>query len=120
MTLKSPSLARLAAVLLVASAWAGAAAAEDASATATPAPALPAIARIEVEPATVVLHDAFDGRKVLVFGIAADGQRFDLTQQAKLTPDTASVRVDDEGFVYPARDASASKWVPRVADRFQT
>ena len=69
------------------------------SAAAAEAPARPAIVALEIEPAAVTLHDALDARKVLVFGLGADGQRYDLTAEATLTPDAPNVKVDGDGYL---------------------
>ena len=49
-----------------------------------PAPPVPAINRLELQPATLTLTDGRDARQVLVWGVTADGQRFDLSESAKL------------------------------------
>src|SRR5436190_16132900 len=50
-------------------------------------PPLPAIESIQLEPASLTLADGRDGRQVLVWGVAADGKRFDLSDGATFTPD---------------------------------
>lgn len=64
-------------------------------------PPLPQIQLIQVEPASLVLHDGRDARQILVWGIAKDGQKFDLSDEAKLTPDSPVVSVSEDHFVAP-------------------
>jgi len=64
-------------------------------------PPLPAITELRVEPASLRLVEARDGRRLLVAGRSADGAWLDLTWGARITAETSNLRVDEEGFVYP-------------------
>lgn len=57
-------------------------AAPTAPAATVAAPAVPAIASIELQPASLTLANAVDARQVLVWGVAADGRRYDLSDTA--------------------------------------
>ena len=48
-------------------------------------PALPEIQSIQLEPASLTLHDGRDEQQVLVWGVTHDGQKFDLSDEAKFT-----------------------------------
>jgi hypothetical protein len=69
-----------------------------------PAPSLPAIAKLEIEPPRLVLNGARDSRRVLVTGVTADGQRFDLTRQASFESGGTQVEVAPDGFFTPKSD----------------
>ena len=71
-------------------------------------PGLPEISSLQVEPASLTLHDARDARQVLVWGIAADGQKYDLSDDAKFASDSAVVAVDSDRFVKPVRAGEAT------------
>lgn len=58
-------------------------AADDAAEPLPIAPPLPAIERLELQPASLTLQDGRDSRQVLVWGITKDGRRFDMTDQAE-------------------------------------
>jgi hypothetical protein len=60
------------------------------------------ITRIEVQPSSLVLLSADQGRRVLVTGHTATGQRIDLTNEVQLEPAGNSVKVE-EGLLYPVR-----------------
>ena len=64
-------------------------------------PALPEIESIQLEPASLALHDGRDARQVLIWGIDKHGQKFDLSDDAKLTADSPVVSVGPDGFVNP-------------------
>jgi hypothetical protein len=57
------------------------------------------ITRIEVQPSSLVLLSADQGRHVLVTGLTAAGERIDLTSEARLEPAGNGVKVD-EGLLY--------------------
>ena len=57
------------------------------------------ITRIEVQPSSLVLLSADQGRHVLVSGLTAAGERIDLTAEARLEPAGNIVKVD-EGLLY--------------------
>ena len=70
-------------------------------------PPLPAIQALELQPATLTLNNARDGRRVLVWGMTADGRRFDVTDQATFKPsDNLTVSRDD--YIYPRSGTEGS------------
>ncbi len=92
-------------------------AADKASDKVIPAkPPLPAIKALRLEPATLTLDDLRDARKVLVLGERTDGGVIDLTAEAHLTPDSAGVIVDAEGYV-AAKAVGASTVTVSAAGR---
>jgi hypothetical protein len=58
------------------------------------------VTRIEVQPSSLVLLSAGHGRRVLVTGLTAAGERIDLTSEAQLQPAGNGVKVD-QGLLYP-------------------
>src|SRR5579859_6741921 len=75
--------------------------ADTSESTPPPRPALPAISSIQVEPATLNFADGRDARQVLVWGIAADGRKFDLSDDATFAADSPFVRVEPDHFISP-------------------
>src|SRR4051794_22956435 len=71
-------------------------------------PPLPAIESIQLEPPSLTLADGRDGRQVLVWGVAADGKRFDLSDVATFKPDSDEVAVADGRYLYPAKAGEAT------------
>jgi len=65
-------------------------------------PPLPRIESIQIEPSTLTLDNGRDARQVLIWGIAADGQKFDLSDEATFQSDSDVVTVDSDRFVTPA------------------
>ena len=70
-------------------------------------PPLPAIVSIAVEPASLTLTDGRDARQVLVWGITADGQKYDLSDEATFKTESPLVSVDAERFVTPRQAGEA-------------
>jgi Protein of unknown function (DUF1549)/Protein of unknown function (DUF1553) len=66
-----------------------------------------AITRIEVQPSSLVLLSADQGRRVLVTGLTAAGERIDLTSEASLEPAGSGVKVD-QGLLYPLEQGETS------------
>lgn len=64
-------------------------------------PTLPPIESIQVEPASLTLTDGRDARQVLVWGVTADGRKFDLSDEASFKSQSAQVDVDAEHFISP-------------------
>src|SRR6185295_4407054 len=64
-------------------------------------PALPVIRSLKLEPASLNLEDGRDERRVLVWGEAAGGQRFDLTGEATLKCDSSAIEIDKTGYIVP-------------------
>jgi uncharacterized protein DUF1549/uncharacterized protein DUF1553 len=71
----------------------------------TPAPVA---ARIEVFPASLSLEGPEDARRVLVTGISASGERFDLTKEAIFEVPADLIRLDAEGYFSPLKDGGSS------------
>ncbi len=99
------SMSRIAAILVVgmfavSGGSVASAKSADASEGMPPAPPLPVIDSLQLEPATLTLNNLRDGRKVLVWGMTADGRKFDLSDEAQFKAASANVRVDDEKHVY--------------------
>jgi hypothetical protein len=68
--------------------------------TPIPAPPLPKIVALVTEPAEPTLRDARDERSVLVIGLDADGNRYDLTAAADFKGDTAIATRGADGFFH--------------------
>ena len=66
-----------------------------------PPPPFPAIEKLELLPAALTLEDGRDSRHVLVWGIAADGSRYDLTGEASLKAESDAVKIDEDGYIVP-------------------
>ena len=103
--------------LVTPSAWASKPAA-DAEAT-IPKPPTPAIESIQIEPPALTLDHARDARLVLVWGVAKDGQRYDLTDSATFKAESALVVVGPDRYITPAAAGDASVIVT-VADKKAT
>jgi hypothetical protein len=58
------------------------------------------ITRIEIQPSSLVLLSADQGRRVLVSGLTESGERIDLSNEAELTPAGGGVKVE-KGRLYP-------------------
>jgi hypothetical protein len=90
-------------MVLLALAAAPARAARPAIVEAGPAkPPLPVVESLQLEPASLTLENARDGRLVLVWGVTKDGQRYDLTDSATFKPDSASLVVGDDLYIAPS------------------
>ena len=74
---------------------------------AVPKPDYPSITAIEVQPARLALEDGRDSRRVLVWGKTGDGQRIDLTSEAKFHTESAVVGIDPQNFISPREEGSA-------------
>ena len=71
-------------------------------------PPLPEIQSIKLEPASLTLHDGRDAQQVLVWGIGADGQKFDLSDEAKFVANSPAVSVDADRFVTPLQSGDTT------------
>src|SRR5262245_3091434 len=67
----------------------------------TPAAERPAIVGLEVFPQKLELSGTRDARRIIVSGKDAEGRFYDLSSEAKLTPASAHVAIDKDGFVDP-------------------
>ena len=65
------------------------------------------ITRIEVQPSSLVLLSADQGRRVLVTGLTAAGARIDLTSEARLEPAGSGVKLD-HGLLYPLQQGETN------------
>ena len=88
------------AALLLAAGQAGAKKTEQ-SESGPARPPLPEIQSIQLEPGSLTLDDHRDARQVLVWGIGKDGQKFDLSDEAKFESDSPAVTVDTDRFITP-------------------
>ncbi len=73
---------------------------------ASPAEALE-ITKLVVEPSSLELSAPGEGRRVLVTGITADGEKIDFTNHAQLESGAAAVRVDETGYLMPVEKGQA-------------
>src|SRR5258707_11095441 len=64
-------------------------------------PPMPAIEALQLEPASLTLSNIRDGRQVLVWGVSADGRKFDLTDEAEFKGESDCVTVAKDHYVYP-------------------
>src|SRR5262245_60831191 len=97
-------------VLVVIFAIPQARAAQNAAPTKTPPPprpALPPLRSLKTEPATLILDDARDERRVLVWGESASGQRFDVTDDAVLKTESSEIEIDKTGYIRPKAQGKA-------------
>ena len=60
-----------------------------------------ALTELKVHPETLTLEHARDGRRVLVSGKTKDGTWVDVTPWAMLTPANATVKVHEDGYIFP-------------------
>ena len=70
-------------------------------------PPLPAIESLKLEPESITLTNARDGRRVLVWGVTADGRKFDLTDEATFGGGQ-NVSLDKENYIYPVTAGEGS------------
>jgi hypothetical protein len=66
-------------------------------------PEMPAIVNLSVEPQSLVITDARDSREVLVWGLAQDGRRFDLSSEATFEAKSNVVSVIDGRYLQGAK-----------------
>src|SRR2546422_8927215 len=66
------------------------------------------IEKLVVEPSPLILSSAGEGRRVLVTGIAKDGERIDLTTAAVLKPAGENVKIEKDGFLYPVKEGETN------------
>ncbi|MBI3667572.1 MAG: DUF1549 domain-containing protein, partial [Acidobacteria bacterium] len=62
------------------------------------------LVKLEVQPAKLDLSAPGEGRRVLVTGITQNGERVDLTSAAQLQPAGDIVRIEKDGYLYPAKE----------------
>jgi hypothetical protein len=66
------------------------------------------VVKVEVRPDRVELKTPFEYRQLLITGVLENGDRVDLTRQAKLEAPANIVKVSDAGQVRPAGDGSGA------------
>ena len=66
-------------------------------------PPLPAIESLQLDPPSLTLSNIRDGRRALVWGVAADGTKFDVTGDATFKTDSSNLTIDKEDYIYPHR-----------------
>jgi hypothetical protein len=66
-------------------------------------PPLPQIVSLQLQPASLTLTDGRDARQVLVWGLDAEGRKFDLTDEATLKADSDLVTVGDDRYLMPQK-----------------
>src|SRR4051812_27859765 len=69
-------------------------------AAAIPKAPLPEAAKLVFEPASLTLEDGRDERRVIVWGVTKDGDKFDLSSEAKLTADSQAIEITPDGYVH--------------------
>src|SRR5436305_14945973 len=63
-------------------------------------PPLPAIVALQLEPGSLTLLNGRDARQVLVWGVAADGRKFDVTDLAEFKSESPAVVIDKDHYVH--------------------
>jgi len=71
------------------------------STNAPPKLSLPSFVSLKVEPARLTFLDGRDEHKVLVWGVTAAGDQYDLTAEASFQANSALVELDSQGFIHP-------------------
>jgi hypothetical protein len=61
---------------------------------------LPPAASIQFEPPSLTLEDGRDERRFIVWGVTKDGEKFDLSSEAKITEDSPAIELTADGFVH--------------------
>ena len=59
------------------------------------------VTKIILEPPALVLSEPDQGRRVLVTGVDTDGFKIDLTHEAALEPQGNTVKLGEDGLIYP-------------------
>ena len=63
--------------------------------------------KLVLEPSSLSLTSPDEGRRVLVTGVTADGEKFDLTSQARFEPAGETVRFGKDGYLYGVSSGAA-------------
>jgi hypothetical protein len=66
-------------------------------------PGMPAIVQLSAEPGSLVISDARDSRQILVWGLAQDGRRFDLSGEATFEAKSNVVSVIEGRYLQAAK-----------------
>jgi hypothetical protein len=64
--------------------------------------------KLAFEPASLTLEDGRDERRVIVWGVTKDGEKFDLSSEAKFSEDSAAVEISSDGYVHATAAGEAS------------
>jgi hypothetical protein len=67
----------------------------------------PEIVSLQVEPAALKLEDGRDCRRVLVWGVTADGARVDVTGKATFVTESEAVRIEADRYLTPRAKGEA-------------
>ena len=65
-------------------------------------------AKITIEPASLALTTANEGRRVLVTGVTASGETFDLSNEATFEPAGDGVRIGDDKYIYGVSEGKST------------
>lgn len=79
-----------------------------------PKPSLPAIVKLELEPAALTLSNSRDGRRVVVWGVSADGRKFDVSDEATFNAAARGVLIDADNYLYPSSSSHAGEVLVEV------
>src|SRR3954453_4595988 len=77
-------------------------------APAIPKAPLPEAAKLMFEPASLTLEDGRDERRVIVWGVTKEGEKFDLSSEAKFTKDSPAIEITADGYVHPTGEGDAT------------
>ena len=61
---------------------------------------LPQATKLVFEPASLTLEDGRDERRVIVWGVTKDGEKFDLSSEAKFSEDSPAIEISADGYVH--------------------
>ena len=73
-----------------------------------PAPPVPKLTGLRLLPDKLVLSDARDARRVLVFGVTEQGKLIDVTGHATFAAGSAAVRVESDRSIVPVAEGQTS------------
>ena len=75
-------------------------AAARAEQTTVPNAPLPKPAKLVFEPASITHEEGRDERRVIVWGVTKDGEKFDLSSHAKFSGDSEAIAISDDGYIH--------------------
>jgi hypothetical protein len=99
---------RLIVLFLLAASGATPRAEQTVGATAVPKAPLPRASKLMFEPASLTLEDGRDERRVIVWGVGKDGEKFDLSSEAIFSEDSPSVEITPDGYVHGTGEGDAT------------
>jgi hypothetical protein len=82
--------------------------AETAAAASVPKAPLPQVEKLVFEPASLTLEDGRDERRVIVWGVTKDGEKFDYSSEAKFTEDSPAIEISADGYVHATAAGEAT------------